>query len=172
MATFGLRRPSEGEGGGLARGFGPSQPGPARPGKEPRHAVVETTRRRGLCQRDGAHCRPGSASGRARRVRKEVTNPSMQHNGMEKERRKHFHGEANHGDAMTDGGEHAQAAIPCSKGVTAMSTRCGGARRSEVRLIAGSGGASTANFAGGAAVAMAAREQGSVRAKQRGSTGE
>ena len=73
---------------------------------------------------------------------------------------------------MTDGGKNAQAAIPCSKGVTAVSTRCRGARRSDVRLIAGNGGAPAANFAGGAAVAMAAREQSSVRAKQRGNAGE
>ena len=96
----------------------------------------------------------------------------MQHNAMEKGRRKRFHGEANHGGAMTDGGEHAQAAIPCSKGVTAASTRCRGARRSDACLIAGSGGPPAANFAGGAAVAMAVREQSSVRAKQRGSAGE
>ena len=101
-----------------------------------------------------------------------MTNPNMQHNGMEKGRRKRFHGEANHGDAMTDGGEHAQAAIPCSKGVTAASTRCRGVRRSDACLITGSGGPPVANFAGGATVAMAAREQRSVRAKQRGSAGE
>ena len=57
---------------------------------------------------------------------------------------------------MTDGGETRKTAIPCSNGVPVVSTRCWGARWSNVCSIEGNGGAPAANFAGGAAVAMAA----------------
>jgi len=82
---------------------------------------------------------------------------------MEEGRRTCFHGEAKHGGAMTGGSEMRKMLYLGSKGVTTMSTRCRGARQSDVRLIAGSGGAPAANFAGGAAVAKTAREQSSVR---------
>ena len=78
----------------------------------------------------------------------------MQHNGMEKGRRKRFHGEAKHGGAMTDSGETRKTLYLGSKGVIAASTRCQGVRRSYVRLIAGSGGAPAVNFAGGATAAF------------------
>ena len=61
------------------------------------------------------------ASRRARWVCKKMANPSRQLNGMEKGRRKRFHGEAKHGGAMTDGGENTQGRYtllkwcPCSE---------------------------------------------------------
>ena len=99
------------------------------------------------------------ASGRALGVRKKVANLSRLPKGMEKGRGKRFHGEAKHGGAMTDGSETCKAAIPCSNGVPTASTRCRRARRSDVCSIAGNGGPSATNFAGGAAVAMAARAE-------------
>ena len=69
------------------------------------------------------------ASGRARGVRKRVPNLSRQLKRMEEGRRTRSTA-AEHGGAMTDGGEMRQTLYLGSKGVTAVSTRCRGARRS------------------------------------------
>ena len=96
-----------------------------------------------------------------------MANPSRLHKGMEKGQWEAFHGGVKRGGAMTDGGETRKTAIPCSNGVPAVSTRCRGARRSDVCSIKGNGGAPVANFAGGAAVAMAARaELGAGRGRE------
>ena len=61
------------------------------------------------------------ANRRERWVRKKMANPSGLPKGMEKGRRKPFHGEAKRGGAMTDGGENAQGRYtllkwcPCSE---------------------------------------------------------
>ena len=128
-ATFGLRRPSEGEGGGLARGFGPSHPGPARPRRRS-HATpaFQMPRWRGRCQRAGGHCRPGPGKRASARAPQESAEPEQatQKDGGGKEDA--FHGGAKHGGAMTDGGETCKMLYLGSKGVIAASTRCQRAR--------------------------------------------
>ena len=79
---------------------------------------------------------------------------------------------AEHGGAMADGGEAWKMRYLGSKDVTTASTRCRRARRGCWRLIAGRGGAPTANSIDGAAVALGGEKAERVRAEQRGSAGE
>ena len=118
--------------------------------------MLQTPRRQGRCQWAGGRCRSGSGKRASARGPQKSAKPKQatQKDGGGKEDA--FHGGAKHGGAMTDGGETRKTLYLGSKGVTATSTRCRGARRGYVRLIAGSGGAPAANFVGGAAVAMAA----------------
>ena len=55
------------------------------------------------------------ASRRARWVRKKMANPSGLPKGMEKGRRKPFHGEVKRGGAMTDSGENTQGSYTLLK---------------------------------------------------------
>ena len=101
-----------------------------------------------------------------------MMNPNMQHNGMEKGRRKHFHGEANHGSAMTNGGEHAQAAIPWLKRCHSREHQVPGSEAERCALDCGQWWSTSGEFCrrgcGGEDGARA--ELGA--AKQRGSAGE
>ena len=109
MAAFGLRNRAEGKAmawlGALAQG----RPGPPRPRRD-------ATPRRRSRRHGGAAAASGPAAivdhdranRRERWVRKKMANPSGLPKGMEKGRRKPFHGEVKRGGAMTDGGENAQ----------------------------------------------------------------
>ena len=172
-ATFGLRNRAKGKGGGLARSFGPRPSWPSS-AKARRHATpaFQAPWRCGRCQWAGGRCWPCPGKRTCAQGSQEGGEPEQATQRDGEGTGEAFHGGVKRGGAMTECGKTRKTAIPCSNGVPAVSTRCRGARQSDVRLIAGSGGAPAANFAGGAAVAMAARDQSSVRAKQRGSAGE